>query len=80
MRHKNLYHKILETEVNMNMTEFNKLVNENKTSTPNRSWYFNLEGDWWHGMYEDEVRKRILLSEQGLKLNLGAVLIRKMDI
>lgn len=53
----------------MDVTSFNKLVNENKNS--NRPWYFGLEGGWWYGLDEDQTRKKILIGLNGLKLNLG---------
>ena len=44
--------------------EFNVLVQDNKSS--DRPWYHGLEGDWWWGMTEDDVRIKIE-SEQVLE-------------
>lgn len=59
----------------MDIGSFNKLVNENKNS--NRPWYFGLDGSWWYGMGEDDVRKKILVGLNGLKINLGCGLDRR---
>lgn len=42
-----------------NINHFDKLVKDNKVS--GRPWYFGLEGNWWWGMTEDDVRKNISL-------------------
>ena len=41
---------------------FDKLVKENKAS--NRSWYHGLDGKWWWGMTEEDVRTRLVEVEQ----------------
>ena len=41
---------------------FDKLVKENRDS--GRNWYHGLEGKWWWGMEEDDVRTRLIEVEQ----------------
>lgn len=47
-----------QTYKNINVEKFNILVDNNKAS--GRSWYYGLEGTWWWGMTEEDVRRKIL--------------------